>query len=128
MSEKIEVKCKAKVNELKNGSTRDGGCCQIVHELGALADAVLHRFGLPSQAESYVLDGKLHGEQSHGGCDSVGVGNDGLDVDAIVVEGVGTGRPDCLSHYIDDFRRAHAGAGARGVGSVDTEGQIGGNL
>jgi len=63
--------------------------------LGALADVVLHRFGFPSQSESYVLDGELHGEQCHGSCDAVGVGNDGLDIDAIVVEGVGIGGLDC---------------------------------
>jgi len=74
--------------------------------LGALANVVLHRFGLPSEPEGYVLDGELHREQSHGGCDSVGVGNDGLDVDAIAVEGVGICRLHCLLHDGDDFRRS----------------------
>jgi len=56
-SDKIEIKCIGKVNELKNGSTRDGSGRQIVHELGAFAYVVLHGFGFPTQSESYVLDG-----------------------------------------------------------------------
>jgi len=71
--------------------------------LGALANVVLHRFGLPSESEGDVLDGEFHREQCHGRRDSVGVGNDSLDVDAVVVEGVRVCHLHCLSHDGDDF-------------------------
>ena len=55
--EKIENKSKEIVKQLENGGPRDGGRCEVVHELGALANVVLHRLGFPTESEGYVLDG-----------------------------------------------------------------------